>query len=294
MKTSFTLLVVALLASGCVTTNPYSQFYQDQTGGQDISQLPNIEHPDGDPKVFRGTNVDADGQRMLEEGYVLLGYSSFNGGNVNEQNAVMHGRRIGASVVITYSQYTHTLSGSLPITTPDIQTATTHGSATAFGSGTAYGSGGYANYSGSGTAFGSSQTTVYGSRTTYVPYNVARYDYLATFWVKTKASIFGTRVVDLTAEQHREIGSNQGVMVGVVIKDTPAYKADLFKGDIIVKLGDVRLDTAKSYYEALPALAGQEVTVDIIRAGKNITKTVQLNNIPNAEAAAAASAQNKE
>jgi len=93
--------------------------------------------------------------------------------------------------------------------------------------GSAYGYGGYASYS--GTAY----TTTYGSKTTYIPYTVHRSDYLATYWIKMKPPIFGTHIKDLTPEIRQQIGSNKGMLVYAVIKGSPAFEADILKGDVL-------------------------------------------------------------
>jgi hypothetical protein len=115
---------------------------------------------------------------MLEAGYLLIGVSSFNAGeDVSENGALEQAKRIHADTVIIYRHYTNTLSGMMPLTVPNTQTGTAYHSGTIYDSG-----GGSAYYS------GSSQITTYGTSTTYVPYNVARYDYFATYWVRLKAA----------------------------------------------------------------------------------------------------------
>ncbi len=80
-----TVLFAMLALSGCA--NPYAKFYFDKTGGVDITKMPNIVQYDGEPRLFTGQNLDEDAQRLLEDGYVLIGISSFNGANVNFDKA---------------------------------------------------------------------------------------------------------------------------------------------------------------------------------------------------------------
>jgi len=58
---------VFLLFTGCVgLQNPYNEFYQDRTGGINISQSPWVILPTGEPKLYSGSNPDIDSQKMYE------------------------------------------------------------------------------------------------------------------------------------------------------------------------------------------------------------------------------------
>jgi hypothetical protein len=206
---------------GCATL--FAQFYYDKTGGADLTKLPSVVLPTGEPQVYRGNKPEQDALKMFEDNYNLIGYSLFNARNVDENSAVAQAKKVHAPVVILYSKYTGSVSGSIPLTLPDTQTSST----SLYGS--AYGYGGYASYS--GTAY----TTTYGSKTTYIPYTVHRSDYLATYWIKMKPPIFGTHIKDLTPEIRQQIGSNKGMLVYAVIKGSPAFEADILKSDVLKK-----------------------------------------------------------
>jgi hypothetical protein len=153
------LSIIVLLVSGC--TNPYSKFYQDCTGGKNWDESRIITSTD-EPKLRQGFDPEDDAKHMLEDGYCLIGQSYFNAVEVSQDAAVEQAKKVHADTIFIYSKYTHTLSGYMPLTMPNMQTGTT------FHSGTIYGSGG-----GSANYFGSSSTTTYGTSTTYIPYNVA-------------------------------------------------------------------------------------------------------------------------
>ena len=55
-----------------------------------------------------------------------------------------------------------------------------------------------------------------------LPYSVDRYDYAATFWAKSKLLPLGVHVNDLTDDLRKQLGSNRGVVVNVVVKGSPA------------------------------------------------------------------------
>jgi len=48
-----------------------------------------------------------------------------------------------------------------------------------------------------------------------------------------KPPIFGTHIKDLTPEIRQQIGSNKGMLVYAVIKGSPAFEADILKGDVL-------------------------------------------------------------
>lgn len=259
MKILF-LLPLLFVFSGCA--NPYSTFYTDRTGGIDILENPKIIVPTDKPNLRQGSNIENDGMRMLENGYILLGVSSFNAGTTNQNLAIQHARKVYADTVIVYSQYTNTLSGSMPLTVPDTQTS--------YHSGSIYGSGGgFANYSGS--------STTYGTSTTYMPYHVRRYDYCATFWIKAKPPSLGIHFDNLTDEFRRKVGSNKGVYIIVVVKDSPAFDADLLNGDIIRKCNNIEVTNRSRFIELLNENKGQQIELEIFRDGKTIVKQIQLN-----------------
>jgi len=257
-----TVAIVLVLLQGCAT--PYAQFYNDNVEGIDVTKHPNFVLSTGEPKVIRGNIAEQDSLKMLEDGYKGVGYSSFNAGNVDEKGAITQAKKVYASVVILYSKYTGSVSGVLPLTLPDTKTSTTSMS------GTAYGSGGNVSYS------GTANTTTYGTSTTYIPYTEHRSDYVATYWVKLKPPMFGTHLKDLMPEMKQQIGSNKGMLIHAVVKGSPAFEADILKGDILRRIGDVSVFDQESFQRALSENEGKETDVTFLRANKEITKSVKL------------------
>ena len=112
-KTIIPVLVLIVLAiSGCVT-NPYTSYYHDFTGGIALQDSSSGRVQDIEPVVKRGSDPLEDAKNMMRNGYLLLGESSFNSAAVADSKAVSHARRIGAEVVLLYSQYTNTVTGSV-------------------------------------------------------------------------------------------------------------------------------------------------------------------------------------
>lgn len=261
-KKLLTVSLLSVLLQGCTT--PFSQFYYDKTGGADLTKLSSVVLPTGEPQVYRGGNPEQDSVRMYEDEYNQVGYSLFNGSNVDGNGAIAQAKKVHASVVILYSKHTGTVSGYAPLTLPDTRTSST----SLYGN--AYGTGGYASYS------GIANTTTYGTKTTYIPYSVDRSDYFATYWIKSKPPIFGTRFVALTPEIKQQIGSNKGVLVYAVIKGSPAFEANILNGDVLRQIGDVSVFDDDSYQKAMTKYEGMEADVVIVRRDKEFHKTVKL------------------
>jgi len=256
-----TLLAFSLILviSGC--TNPYSQFYQDFTGGKNILDDPTVIIPTDNPKIIAGTNIESDSKRMLEDNYWHLGQSSFNGASVRQDAAVAQAKKVHADTVIVYSKYTNAVSGVMPMTVPNTQTS--------YHSGMIYGSGG-----GSANYFGSS--TTYGSETTYIPYNIRRYDYGATFWIKCKPPRLGAIFADLTDELRKKAESNKGVYIFAVVRGSPAFNSDLLSGDVIRRVNGIEVIDRWHLYNWLNETHPSVIEFEIFRNGANISKKVQL------------------
>lgn len=268
----FIVVIFAVLLSGCMQ-NPYSKFYYDQTGNADFSKLGHKFVVPGEkdkPIIYRSSFDDLENDRikMLEMGFAPLGYSSFNAGNVNEDDVYAQAKKIHASAIVLYSKYSNTVTGAMPLTLPNNQYSTTNLSGN-YNSGGQYGSfSGYAN------------TTTYGTQTTIIPYSVDRFTYGATYWIKVRHITLGLYVKDLDADMRAAIQSNQGVFVEAVGLDTPAFKANFFRGDIVRKVGDADIYTSNDFLKSLGDYAGKEVDIVLLRNKEELVKRVKLNSTP--------------
>ncbi|MCL2760762.1 MAG: PDZ domain-containing protein [Desulfuromonadales bacterium] len=230
-----TVALLMLLAAGCtmILGNDFAKSYHDRTGGIDITINPDVVPYYGEPKLIKSegnANAIEDNQRMLDDGYLFLGFSSFNDMMWwNYGNAVSHGKDIHAEIVICcYSRYTNTVEYD------------------------------YTDVDG-----------------TY--HSTALYDFYASYWAKLKPLILGVQVNDLSNEQQKELNSNKGVAVIAVMKDSPAFRADLLKGDIIRKIGDINLYDVQTFQYAEQKYKGQKVNVIFMRDGMETEKEIEFN-----------------
>jgi hypothetical protein len=261
------LLFVSIFASSCA--NNFSRFYVSQIGaGKTILDYPNLEPGQGEPQTFSGKNIEEDSRAMMENGFVMIGSSRFNSGAVNESQAIQQAKKVKASVVIVYSEYTNTVTGSMPYTTYNpSQTVTS------YDSGNVYGAGGSAYYSGTST-----YTVPGGSTTQYIPYSVNRYDYGASYWAKFKKIIFGAHCIELPNEVRQQLERNTGGYLSVIVKNSPAFNANVLSGDVLIHMNQRDVNNCQDFMNAIAEYSGQKVAIEIIRKNQIKTISVQLND----------------
>ena len=261
MRTSFRVLpCLVLLALGGCAGNPFKDFYNDAPDANAVIERRAAAATSTVELFQHGADIQSDARSMRERGYLMLGYSQFNGASVDTELAIHQARAIGAEVVLVSGVYRNTVSGSMPLTLPaPSQTVTTQHTGTV----NTYGSGGttYGSYSGSSTA-----TISGGTRTTYIPYSVDRFDYLASYWVKVKPALFGAFFDDLSTEQRRQHERNRGAVIDLVVNDSPAFHADVLPGDIVTDFDGVTVTDARHLLTLIDGAAGREVLVSVSRS----------------------------
>ena len=158
-------------------------------------------------------------------------------------------------------RYTGSVTTSIPITTPTSSTSYTSSNATAYGTG------------GSATAYGNSTTTTYGNKTTYIPITVNRVDYGAVFFVKQRFR-FGAFTRDLSDAERRDLQSNQGAAVEVIVDDSPAFDADILVGDIVTALNGHSIANTARLMQQLGELQPGLTRITLIRDTQRLDKQV--------------------
>jgi hypothetical protein len=270
MARSYSLiLAAAILCIGC--KNPYTDFYHPY---QTVIGNNRFAQPQGDPSIYSySANVDQDNRAMRENGFVMVGYSSFNGnGNAGSQeNVITQARTVGASVVMLKNAHAGTRTGVMPYTTYNPgQVITTNSSGTA----NAYGTGGsaYGSYQGTSTTYvpGTSNTQM-------VPYTVQRYDFLATYWAKSSKIRLGVVYLNLPTEMRQRLQRNTGVVADLIIKGSPAFISNILVGDVILKINDEDVIDGTGFSGMLDRFAGKQVVLTIIRGSEQKLISLHLN-----------------
>jgi PDZ domain len=265
------VLVVLLTLSGCAV-NGFAKYYQPARGSEDIASSPYYIKPPPVPKLYaHGDDVKADAKHLQEQGYVLIGTSSFFGPSKTgaKEGAIAQGKGIGAALIMIKSSYKDTLTGTMPLTLPNApQVATVNTNGTV-----------YTN-NGSGSYNSTSTVTMPGGSTTYnIPYAVSRSDFFASYWAARDTSklIFGSNWSPLPDDVRSRLQRNTGLLVTIVVNGTPAFRANLLEGDILLKINGEDIVDAPSFTEQLKQRAGQAVDIGLIRGTQPLTMRVALN-----------------
>jgi hypothetical protein len=264
----FTLFVtLSVILTGC--SNAYRDNYQSMLDKWPQSKSLLAEGPETpEPKLITSTDLKADAIHMLESGYLLIGKSTFRSPPIDEKEALDQAKQVGADVVLTKNEYVATFTESVPITDwlPD-QRTTIRAQTINQASPTAPPSISVTEVT---------QTVQGEAYTQYVPKNTDYYNYSATFWRKAKPQMFGVLVQSLDEATKKRLQTNRGVIVKIVVHKTPAYNADILRGDIITQFAGEPVADAEDFFDKIKAHAGQQVTVKILRDDASLDITLTL------------------
>ena len=213
--------------------NPYTKNY--------VSRMPAPKGATAEPvKVFRGQDKVEDYQRLLEDGYDLLGYASFEARDVPPEKLTEQAERVHADVALVYTAR----SGQTPASVKLDQ------------------------------AKSRQKENATQPSEEAKPSDNKFYNYFASFWTKLPTPLLGVHV-----KQDQDEGlPERGVEIIAVIKGSPAASAGLQKGDTLLRLGEVELSKPELLPQAALRYAGQSVEVVYSRIGQEQCQTVTLNS----------------
>lgn len=260
-----TILLLPMLIMGCA--NPYRANFNSTKEQYPAWLEARFSPKTGQPQLILSDDVQAGNWRLLEKGYLMIGFSKFDGPQIDVDLAVKEGRRVGADVVLVQRKFTKSLTETVTVTQwPPSETTEIREDTDVSG--------------GKGTRQINRRveiTTSKGPETVFVPKQVDYYEHAATFWRKIERPIFGAVVRDLSDDQKQKLQTNRGLVVRNIIADSPAFEADLLKGDILLKIDGEPVPTARRFYEDIITLAGKQVTLTILRSDKKIDKKLTFN-----------------
>ncbi len=224
--------------------NLFEKNYQAQNTGNLVSL-----QASPDTKMYVGNHKDEDNISMLESGYDLIGSSGFEAGNVMAELALQHAKTIKADAVLVYQKY---------------GLAKTAASKIAVIKEAAKKNGGVVEDKD-------------------LKDEPTQYNYYASYWAKLPAPLLGVHIIKLVlvAEDEAEAATNKKINTGLkilaVIKDSPADKAGLKRGDTLYKIAEVELNKPEELSNVVRKHQGQNVAIEYERGGnKNIAKA-QIN-----------------
>lgn len=262
MKNLALLIFCFSLLSGCATSG-FSQFYDGRSIENLQAEPRYIPEETVQVKRLPDEPLDTIFAKMYALRYFPVGSSEWEGpAGANDSEAIAQAKKIGASLVMWGSNYSHTASGVMPVTTYN-----PGGVSTTYHSGTVFSGGGSGQYSGTSTTYNPGT-----SSTNYVPYSVDRYNYVAIFFARFKPDLLGIKF-DFTPpiEYKKQFDTNTGALVLGVVDGWRASKANILPGDIIMSVNGVNFTESFEGWKY-----GEENTVQVYRDGKTLTKKIFL------------------
>ena len=227
--------------------NPYTKNYTARAGVQQPAA------PSAAPKAFRGGNREADYQRLLEDGYDMLGSSSFQNADVDPQMFVELAKKVGADLALVYPTSLTEVPAALKLQQAKARTKAEAKTRKEM----------------EGEEFRIEKDAPTGELIGLVSHF---YEYYATYWVKLPAPLLGLHVNEQPASEEAP-----GLPIVAVIKGSPAAAADLRKGDIVLKIGEVETKTGDALVKEVHANAGKKIEITFLRDDRLMQVDVQLN-----------------
>lgn len=243
----------------CASFNGYFRFYKAYVDPHTLQEVALLSE-DQEPQIYTSSNLDNDVIDVLSNHYILVGVSSFNGPTESFDGIKAVCQQNGATLVLVSTDYTDTRNVQGTISLPTTVTSSTSGSVRVGGS--------YGTYRGTTTSRG----------TTYIPYsyNVDRYEQTALYFVKmTKKLKIGLNFDNLNENLRRQNGRNQGVVITIVYKGTPAFSSNLMNGDIVVAANGKEVIDGEDFGNTLNALPlTGTLQLHVLRDMKDIEITI--------------------
>lgn len=256
------ILFISILMQGCAVSG-YQKFYQSYGEMPEGSQLEFLQEWQEPHIVSAPAELFEDYiYQMRSRNYIPIGNSSFNGAYEDVRRAISQAKRVRAVLVIVASEHTETVSSTVPLTMPNTTTT--------FSSGSVYAGGGYGTYSGTQVS--------HGSQTVPITLNVRRYNQTAVYFVKNKSQPrYGLQLSSLPQEIRSSLGRNTGALVDVVIEESPAFYANVMRGDVVIAVDGREVRSAEHAGELLMGTPKDAVssTLKVIREDKEILIDVE-------------------
>ena len=241
-------MLVGLLAMGTLLLAPklfaadsnlYEKNYKVQNTGNLISLQANP-----DTKMYVSNHKDEDNISMLESGYDMMGSSGFEGSGVLPELALQHATAIKADTVLIYKKYGSAKNSASKLEL--IREAAKKGG------------------------------EIDDKDLKEEP---IQYKYYASYWAKLPAPLLGVHIIKLASRdsETEQIVEKKGLKVLAVIKDSPAAKAGLVRGDVLTKIADVELNKPDELSSVVRKFQGQNVLIEYARNDVIATTKAQIN-----------------
>ena len=244
--------IVSSIAALCLLSYSFLSYAADNLFEKNYTKQNNsdlqsmVSKPD--TKMYLSNHKDEDNISMLENGYDLMGFSAFDAGDVPPESALAYAKAIHADTVLVYVKYGSEKTASSKI---------------------------------AALKEAAKKTGEVDEKDLQA--NGTQYKYYASYWAKLPAPLLGLHIIKLKpaatgdVEEDAKAQADNGLKVLAVIKDSPAAKANLLRGDVLKKIGDVVLEQPDSLFAAVKQYQGQSVEIAYDRDGQPTVTTATLN-----------------
>lgn len=204
-----------------------------------------------DTKIYAGMSKEKDNIRMLEDGYDLMGISSFQGPFVEPNQALKHAQAIEADAVLVYDRKINEMTRSARLRQIHDELKKSKGE---------------------------KNTVIEVSEADLKDKN-SKFEFYATYWAKLPPPILGLHVIKLSTKNSdtKEIQQEKGLKVIAVIKDSPAFKVGIQKGDVVLALNDDNTDSPEEFSKSVFKQQGNKVKIKYTRDDEEKEVVTELN-----------------
>ncbi len=204
-----------------------------------------------DTKIYAGMSKEKDNIRMLEDGYDLMGISSFQGPFVEPNQALKHAQAIEADAVLVYDRKINEMTRSARLRQIHDELKKSKGE---------------------------KNTVIEVSEADLKDKN-SKFEFYATYWAKLPLPILGLHVIKLSTKNSdtKEIQQEKGLKVIAVIKDSPAFKVGIQKGDVVLALNDDNTDSPEEFSKSVFKQQGNKVKIKYARDDEEKEVVTELN-----------------
>ena len=246
------LFVISMFAififSSCVTTG-FNDFYRPWYEENYFPEEAYLKEGET-PNIIQTSDLDSKFREISSQWYWCIGYSGFNGAELSNSEIETALNKLSkekkAKIAIWSKEYTDTRNGvySLPHTN-------------------------YHSYRNSWGYTSSYTTTTYSTHS----YSVQRYDFSSYLFVSIPDEykiiyIPGFSTADLSERDRELYKQNTGCLVNIVYKNTTAYYANLFHGDIITEINGTKIYSSSDFLEfKRKSNIGDKWNMKIVRNG---------------------------
>lgn len=254
MKHWIAVILSGLILAGC--SSPYTTIYEPVATPEEMSSAGLL--PDGtNPAVIYTDDLDFDLKEAFSKNFFVIGQTDFldneKKGSFDGMFIPIQAKKVRALTALVETRYLFAKRYANPSEIPEYPKTPELTR---------------------GTLIQKNEIEKFHYAKEWYSHHVSYLGILKSGWT----NYYGLVMNDLTPEQKQAIRRNYGVEVYVMMYQSPAYYADLFYGDIILKINNKNITSVDQAIAMLEKLGpnAKSFTVQILRDGKEKNMKVDL------------------